>query len=204
MMLYASVREILILWLDLLEKHKNLFTWKDQTVTSIISCIIFALSILAFWVPARYIACVLIILAFYVGQLFGIAKRQHRMVFMESLDSWCSQKTPLQCSILVSDQLSRLTDLGISTLQLRGWINDTYDIDLDLRTLYNCGDFRELADTVVLASSKFDKKPRRYRAWHSDLYGNFFDHVPSDLSEHEIMSFCHKERSATSLPPVTS
>eukprot|EP00971_Amphidinium_carterae_P278413 5526569-Amphidinium_carterae.1 len=48
---------------------------------------------------------------------------------------------------------------GITRLALRNWCNTTYGIGLDLRTVDNCKVMTELADMVIFASDKFEKRP---------------------------------------------
>merc|ERR1712139_747162 len=118
----------------------------------------------------------------------GHRHRENRRIFLESLSIWCSARTRQQLSLSASDRCTVIDERGITRLDVRNWCNSTYRVQLDLRSVDSCRTLTELADLVIEASSKFEKTPRRYRAWHSDVYNNFIDHVPSDATENEVGS----------------
>mmetsp|Transcript_25406 Transcript_25406/g.59110 ORF Transcript_25406/g.59110 Transcript_25406/m.59110 type:complete len:1414 (+) Transcript_25406:10-4251(+) len=202
--LYVSIRDVIDFWLVLLEKHKNLFTWKDKTVTKVVVTLVFVLALLALVVPTHFIFAFLIGLAFYIGYLMGEGKRKNRAIFLDALGDWCRSLCAEELVLKSTDACTVLEERGITRLALRNWCNTTYSVGLDLRTVDSCQVLTELADMVIFASEKFEKAPRRYRAWHSDIYNNFFDHVPSDVSEHDPGSACYRMQASSSLPPLLS
>eukprot|EP00929_Paragymnodinium_shiwhaense_P069987 TRINITY_DN35389_c0_g1_i1.p1 TRINITY_DN35389_c0_g1~~TRINITY_DN35389_c0_g1_i1.p1 ORF type:complete len:1732 (+),score=262.90 TRINITY_DN35389_c0_g1_i1:183-5378(+) len=200
--LYLVIRNDVDLWVRVIEKHLNLFTWKDRSVTIIVASLLFLAAILALWVPTSWVIAFLIGLAFYIGFLTGIEKRQKRDELLENLTEWCGTVCRSKLTLRSSDMCSKLEEHGITRLALRNWCNQSWRAGLDLRAVDQCETLAEFADLVILSSPMLNKAPRRYRAWHSSLYFNFMDHVPSDVSEHDIGSLCYRAPIAASLPFV--
>merc|ERR1712194_843587 len=189
-----------------IEKYKNTITWKDDTVTGICVGLLTALLFLSMVIPTRFVFGFFVGLTFYIGYQFGIAKRAHRAAFLKELATWatslCGQQQPAPVILRSRDSCNVLEELGITRLRLRDWINSKFRTQLSLRTVDACVTMQELADLTVFASPCFDKSPRRYRSWHSDFYNNFLDHVPTDATDHDAGSICHRMQAGASLPEI--
>jgi len=192
--LYLSIRGYVETWLYILETHKNLFSWKDETVTKVVFGIVSGIVAIAFFVPTRVIFSLLISFFFWLGFVMGQNKRRNRAVFLDSLSRWCNSKSIGESQVVFksSDACTVLDDSGISRLDLQEWCKNTHRVPLDLKTVDQCVKMSELADLVVGSSPRFASAPRRFRAWHSDIYGSFMDHVPSDITDQEMGSICYK------------
>ncbi|CAE8700339.1 unnamed protein product, partial [Polarella glacialis] len=201
--LYLSIRNDVDFTLGLLEKHKNLITWKDATVSTIIALLLAAILVLALLVPTRAVFSLIFALCFYSGSSAGQRKRMHRVKFLDALTEWGSSVCGSQLCLKGDCLCTVLEDRGVPQLALRDWCNSTFKTQLNLRALHVCVTLAELADLVVQASPTFEKTVRRYRAWHSDIYFNFLDHVPSDDTLHEAGCICYKLPEGASLPEVT-
>merc|ERR1719387_1939516 len=105
----------------------------------------------------------------------GHRHRENRRIFLESLSAWCSARCRQQMALKGCDRCTAVDEQGITRLDVRNWCNSTYRVQLDLRSVDSCGTLKQLADLVIEASSQFEKTPRRYRSWHSDIYNNFMD-----------------------------
>jgi len=198
--LYLSIRNDVDFVVGQIEKYKNLLTWKDETVTTIIIVILIAVLVLSLYIPTRFVFAFFVGLTFYVGELVGRRKRSNRALFLDELSKWSSSVSGMPLNWQGGDDCSKLEEKGITRLRLRDWCNRKYKTHLNLRTVGDCGSLAVLADIVVFASNEFEKNPRRYRAWHSDFYTNFLDHVPSDAAEHDASTLVYKLPAGVSLP----
>eukprot|EP00927_Polykrikos_kofoidii_P029429 TRINITY_DN25454_c0_g1_i1.p1 TRINITY_DN25454_c0_g1~~TRINITY_DN25454_c0_g1_i1.p1 ORF type:complete len:1508 (+),score=201.68 TRINITY_DN25454_c0_g1_i1:559-4524(+) len=200
--MYLAIRNDVDYYLSTIEKLLNLFRWKDRTVTFVVAVVLTIAGVVAAIVPTRYVFSVVIDLCFYAGWLMGKAKRQRRDRLLNKLAGWSKSVCKQEILLHGGDSFDRLEECGITRLALRNWCNQTWRTAIDLRTVDNCTTLGELADLVASASPILNKAAPRYRAWHSDFYFNFLDHVPSDVTEHDIGSACYRTPAASSLPPV--
>ncbi|CAE7800792.1 unnamed protein product, partial [Symbiodinium sp. CCMP2456] len=144
-----------------------------------------ALLVLTLIVPTSVIFAFIIAFTFYIGSSMGQRKRQHREDFLKELSK-------LSCSITSKnivfngDELCKaLEEKGVTRLTLRDWCNANFKTQFNLKSFDPCRTLAELADLVVESSPLIETTVRRYRAWHSDVYNNFLDHVPSDSTDYD-------------------
>lgn len=200
--IYLMIRNDVDFILSMLEKHKNLVTWADESVSHIVAwvlAVVFALSLVT---PTRLVFVLIIALAFYIGSAMGQRKREHRRVVLDALSKWSSSVCGRQQCFKGNELYATLEDAGVTRLGLRDWCNSTYKTRFNLKSFDICINLAELADLIVQSSPKIEKTVRRYRAWHSDFYNNFIDHVPSDTAEHETRCICYKLPGA-SMPEIS-
>lgn len=189
--LYLSIRNDVDFTLSLLERHKNLFTWKDHDVSTIIVVLLAALLVLTWIVPTSVIFAFIIAFTFYIGSAMGQRKRQHREDFLKEL-SKLSNSITSKSIVFNGDELCKaLEEKGVTRLTLRDWCNANFKTQFNLKSFDPCRTLAELADLVVESSPLIETTVRRYRAWHSDVYGNFLDHVPSDSTDYDSTCVCY-------------
>eukprot|EP00434_Breviolum_minutum_P024304 symbB.v1.2.021463.t1/scaffold1852.1/size98719/3 len=177
----------------MLEKHKNLITWKDQDVSSIMAYLLVICLVISCLLPTKVIFAGLVAFTFYIGSLMGERKRQFRGNFLHELSKLGSLHGASKKVEFHGDELcSVLEENGITRLLLRDWCNGSFKTQFNLKSFDHCSTLAQLADLVVQSSPTIDTTPRRYRSWHSDVYGNFLDHVPSDSTDYDASCICYK------------
>eukprot|EP00928_Gymnodinium_smaydae_P002109 TRINITY_DN10743_c0_g1_i1.p1 TRINITY_DN10743_c0_g1~~TRINITY_DN10743_c0_g1_i1.p1 ORF type:complete len:1325 (+),score=262.39 TRINITY_DN10743_c0_g1_i1:56-4030(+) len=186
------IRKDVEYWLGFFEKHMNLFTWKDETVSTVVCCVLTACALLAAVVKTSHVMSCLVCFVFYLGYLYGRDKRRTRKVVINELLKWCAsvRRAPPQ-KLTGVDTMTKLEKNGISLLAVRNWCNQRWQAKFDLRNVEECKTLNDLADRLSANSAELNTPEKRYRAWHSSVYGNFMDHVPSDFAEHDVNSMCY-------------
>ncbi|CAJ1429690.1 unnamed protein product [Effrenium voratum] len=186
--LYLSIRNDVDFVLGILEKHKmNLLTWKDRQVSTIVTWLLAAILLICCLVPTRVIFAGIIGFTFYIGSLMGHRKRGHRRDFLRELAKLSNSKREYHGR----ENWSVLEENGVTRLLLRDWCNASYKTQFNLKSFDHCQTLAQLADLAVQASPHI-QPPKRYRSWHSDVYGNFLDHVPSDSTDYDTSCICYK------------
>ncbi|CAL1162584.1 unnamed protein product, partial [Cladocopium goreaui] len=194
--LYLSIRNDAV-WM------KNLITWKDRDISSIMAWLLAILLLISSLIPTRVILAGLVAFTFYLGSSMGFRKRQHRRDFLLELSrlSWANgagKKVEFQGT----EPTSVLEENGVTRLLLRDWCNGSFKTQFNLKSFDHCQSLAQLADLVVQSSPSIETAPRRYRSWHSDVYGNFLDHVPSDSTDYDASCICYKLPGAGNLPEI--
>ncbi|KAF4655474.1 hypothetical protein FOL47_009411, partial [Perkinsus chesapeaki] len=132
-----------------LEKTKNLFTWKCPWASSVSLCILLLLAALSALIPTRFLIESIIICYFISGFTIGVKRRSRRREFIDRVKEAAKSKRQLRSFVshLVIDSWgpgTRLEDLGCPLLSLCGWVNRKYNVTIDLRTMQQIGTLLEL------------------------------------------------------------
>ncbi|CAK8993966.1 unnamed protein product [Durusdinium trenchii] len=122
----------------------------------------------------------------------GQRKRSHRQDFLQELGKLSNSITSKKVCFQGREPSSVLEENGVTRLLLRDWCNGNFKTQFNLKSFDHCITLAELADLVVQSSPSIDTTLRRYRSWHSDVYGNFLDHVPSDSTDYDASCICYK------------
>ncbi|CAD7937120.1 unnamed protein product [Amoebophrya sp. A25] len=194
-----------LFWADYIERRNNLFEGKYAHISQILAILLFALMLLATFVPARLLILIFLVRRFRKGYKSGKYSRANRELVLSELKNeaqhWCVDRRQVR-RIERWTRQTKMTEVFnlTTTLALRDWIHRRYfrnAYPLPVSHLQQFQTLDDLLKRVVSESLCFLRNRERPRSmwWRGGFFHSFLDHVPSNINEYDpdsILYYGHR------------
>jgi len=182
-------------WMEWYERRKNLLFGMKLPTAHFAVLGVFIMFMVTLLFPTRWVVLLWIYAFAWEGLMSGKLMQRNRNTFMHALkDTAMTLWLPGEdVAMWNSDtRLQEVVEHGVEVLKLREWIRREFfggTPMLSLRSIHRCSTLGDLAALVIWSSDQFARRRQRQRVWYKSTLKNLLDHVPSDMTLFQQLTY---------------